>query len=104
MTTAQLIPARRRHHGSDLLAVMTPARFPQIVREALGSVPEDIVLDMVRGGTVAENVAALAQEHPDVLDPKRWQGLLHLLPQRARVPGMMPLRALEIIENPGIDG
>jgi hypothetical protein len=64
---------------------------------------------MVQGRTVAENVAALAQEHPDVLDPRRWRGLLHVLPRRDRDrlgirPGMSPLQTLEIIENAGVDG
>jgi hypothetical protein len=63
---------------------------------------------MIKGRTLAENIAALAVDHPDVLDPTKWQGLFRILQRRDRdglgiPPSMSPLRVLELIENTGID-
>jgi hypothetical protein len=80
----------------DLPRAAVPALF-RVVHEALPSIPPTILGDMVQAGTVGENLAALAAQQPDVLDPKRWQGLLCSVPREMR--GKSVLNIIDTIET-----
>jgi hypothetical protein len=71
-----------------------------LARKALPELPADAIDDMVRGQTLAENMAALVATMPEIAEPTRWHGLAEL----AREMGLenmadRPLALIDLVES-----
>jgi hypothetical protein len=110
--TQHVISSRRRR-GLDLPAVASASfslvSFARVALADVPCLPPDVVDEMVRGGTLGENLAALAAVRPEVVEAKRWRGLIRAVSTktrtRARALGIRePLEILDLVESAGTNG
>ena len=113
MLTVPVSSIRRRCSRFDLprtpSASFSLSAFARKALADIHSLPPDVVDDMVSGGTLAENLSALAMTKPEVVAAARWRGLLRAVPRqmrvRARALGIRePLAILNLVEGADANG